>query len=225
MKQFSVIIPTMWKYGPFFSFLYKLLEHPTVGEVFIINNNVTNTPLLSQHSKLRMKNFPDNMMINPAWNYGVAQSNFDHLLILNDDVTFDTNVLYTVSEFLDKGKLLVINRPHPDDPPKDTSGGPKIVKYQPGHKLLHIGCMMFVHRKDWLPVPAGLNLYYGDSWLWDHMLKRYDENYLIEDLSLDTPMNNTTCGTLPDREHQYLKETELVIGFWDHFISQASQIK
>ena len=215
----------MWKFTPFFLFLYELLNHPTVGEVIVLNNNANDTPHLTEHPKLRMMNFVDNTMINPAWNYGVANANFDYLCILNDDVLFDLNQLPVVIDFLEKGKLITINL-QPPEKPFDVIGEGRIVKYHLGYKLYHIGCMMFVHRDDWEPIPAGLNLYYGDNWLWDVMLARYNENYLLENIFIETP-TNVTCGSLPnmDRHYEYLKETELVSGSLAYFVTRAASIK
>jgi len=219
MKQFSVIIPTMWKYTPFFLFLKQILNHPSVGEVIIVNNAFRDTPLIENHPKITMLTFPENIKINPAWNYAVAHATYEHLLILNDDVVFDLGVLEGVLNFLEQGKLVMINLPHPDAP-YTVTGEARIVKYQPGHRLYHIGCMMFLHRADWYPVPSGLDLYYGDTWLWGYMLEKYNENYLLENAFVDTP-TNSTCGTFSDRENTYNRETALYAGMYKFYISQA----
>ena len=220
MKQLSIIIPTMWRHKPFVTFLYQLLNYPAVGEVFLINNDVERTPFqeLVEHPKLKIKHFPENITVNPSWNYGVAQTNFEYLLILNDDITFDLTALDTVLNFMQQGRFIV-NFPHPNDP-YTVTGESRLVKYQPGHKLHHIGCMMFIHRRDYIPIPSGLNFDYGDTWMWDYMLARYNENYLLENIFYDTPMS-VTNQTLPNRQNIYLKETELVIGSWNYYISWA----
>lgn len=222
MKQFSVIIPTMWRYAPFTVFLYQLLNHPAVGEVFVINNDIERTPFheLKEHPKLKMKNFPENMTVNPSWNYGVAQTTFDYLLILNDDIVFDLTALDKVLEFLEQGKFIVMNFPHPEDP-YTVTGQMRLVKYYTGHKLHHIGCMMFMHRNDYLPIPSGLNYNYGDNWFWDYMIARYNENYLLENIYYDSP-KSVTIQTITNRENLFLKETEIVGGMWDYYVSRAA---
>jgi len=208
----------MWRYKPFVPFLYQLADHWSVGEVIIFNNAIRDTPPLNPHPKIKLINFPENIKVNPAWNYSVSQSQYENLFILNDDVIFDLGVLGMILEFLQQGRVIMANLAKSDD--QSTLGHARLVKYQPGHRVHHMGCMMFIHRDDWYPIPAGLEINYGDSWIWDYMLAKYNENYLLENAFIDTPESVTT---LLDREHIYLRETELVRGMWDYYIKLLSK--
>ena len=218
MKQFSVIIPTMWRFAPFFKFLYNMLNHPCVGEVILIDNDVMVTPLLENHPKLRVFQFPKNIKVNPAWNLGAACAQFEHLLILNDDVLFDLKTLDFVLEFLEPGRLVMINLPHPTNPYVVT-GVPRLVQFQPGYQLFHIGCMMYIHRNDWHAIPSGLELFHGDTWIWDYMLAKYNQNYLLENAAVFTP-GSVTCNTFTDKEEINSLETQLYLSMSKFYIDR-----
>lgn len=223
--MFSIIIPTMWKFKPFTSFLETLVLHPQVGEIILINNLASSTPeapVLS-HPKVKMHTFPQNIFVNPAWNFGVAVSQFDNLCILNDDVIFDPKVLDKVSDLLQPSKMFAVNLP-PLGSNTPNLGSVRIRKFQEGQPLFHFGCLMFIHKNDWIPIPAGLNLYYGDNWMWDSMKARYDENYVIEDLFLYTPFN-TTGATLPDREYLFQLESLFVERYWPLLMKSLETLK
>jgi hypothetical protein len=219
--MFSVIIPTMWLVPKFTEVLSQLVEQNIIGEVIIINNNYNSTPnhpILS-HPKIKMQDFPENIYVNPAYNYGVATSNFDKLTFMNDDIVFDMNIFNVVSVILDNAKIVAVNLPNVNEegvvfvPP----GQIVVDKYVPGMHLHHIGCLMFMNKEDYVPIPAGLNLYYGDTWLWEVMLTMYDQNYLISNFQFET-QTSVTCNTLPDREWIYLRESHLVKKLWPFFV-------
>jgi hypothetical protein len=202
----------MWKFPPFVSFLKDLVLHPAVGEIIIINNCVNETiasDILS-HSKIKILDFKENIFVNPAWNIGVALSSFDNICLLSDDVIFDIKLLDRLTDQLTSGKMFVVNLP---DSNTITRGTIEIKQYVDGDRIFHFGCLMFLHKSNWVPIPAGLNVYYGDSWLWDLIKNTTGENYVINDLFLYTP-TNTTGQTIPDIATIYMKESLLVDALW-----------
>ena len=89
--MFTVIVPTMWKYLPFYEFLSDMLMIPSVGEIFIIDNNPDERPDLPilSHKNIRIETFGRNIYVNPAWNYAVPLAKYDRICLYGDDLIFD----------------------------------------------------------------------------------------------------------------------------------------
>jgi hypothetical protein len=224
MNKISIVVATMWRFQPFIDFLKDIVEHPAVGEVIIINNAWKDTPTDSvlQHQKVRLYNFPENIYVNPAWNVGVAISAFDNLCILSDDVIFDLKLLTRIQAQLTQGKIFAVNVPF--DTTVQIKGLIEFKKFHEGMQLYHYGCLIFMHKDDWVPIPSGLNISYGDCWMWDSMKAKYNENYVIEDLFFYTP-SGATLAVIPDRDHIYGRETELVKSYWPFLMRQLEKEK
>ena len=54
----SVVVPTLWKYEPFLDFVSSLVQVGTIGEIIIINNNQSATPIhdVLSHPKVKLIN-------------------------------------------------------------------------------------------------------------------------------------------------------------------------
>lgn len=206
----------MWKYSPFVGFLNQLVEHDKIGEIIIVNNDFSNTPQerVLHHPKIRMHNFKFNIFVNPAWNYGVGVSQYDKLCILSDDVLFDLRLLDLLSIELVKGRLIV-NSPEPPNSSHVVTGNFRLV---PGTDApWEFGSLMFITKCDWINIPAGLDLFHGDSWMWDTMKIRYGTNYMIKDLHFYTP-RSVTVSNLPNRESIYIdRECKLYSVLLDNY--------
>ena len=198
-KKFSVVVPTMWKYAPFKDFLNELLECDHVGEVIIIDNEPQNTPDLNVHSaKLRYKTFGENIYVNPAWNWGVENALFDNVCILNDDMKFDLSVLPAVSSVLENpatGVCGIIPGIAGYNQCPITDGNFQVIPWQQDMHTFGYGCLMFVNKNNWTPVPEELKIYYGDYFIFDKHLSVGRTNYCIVNLKHETPYAQT-CTTL-----------------------------
>jgi hypothetical protein len=212
MNQISIVIPTMWKFAPFINFLKDLLEHPLVGEVIIINNDIGSTPQseVLKHPKVKLKVFLNNIIVNASWNFGVAIAENEKVCILNDDIIFDLRVFNRVSEFLEPGKFVVtVPESH-----LVASGGHivqghiRIEPYHRGVDMFHFGAMMFICKQDWIDIPAGLDMFYGDYWAFETMLTRFNQNYIVRDVFFWTEIE-TTSSTFSNKEEIYNKETQI----------------
>jgi len=197
--MYSVVIPTMWKYPKFVEFLNDLLEFADVGEVLLINNNIDDMPPLPiSHPKLRTFTYGINIGVNPAWNLGVAESKYDKICIANDDVVFDQKMFRRVDTVLgpDSGVVGICPGIKDFDQPPFETGLCQIVPWS-GQHTYGFGCLMFVHKSWWIPIPDGLKIYYGDNWIFDTCLARGRVNYLITDVFFYTPFATTT-GQITD---------------------------
>jgi len=202
--KFSVVIPTMWRHKPFPNFLKKLVEVDAVGEIIIINNDMEAQPddEVLNHPKVILHNFKLNILVNPAWNYGVGMSLYDNLCILNDDVDFDLAAFDFLQTEMKPGRFIVYSQSHSNGSPSSPMGPMTLVK--PTEQIYDIGTLMFIKRQDWVNIPAGLDFFHGDSWLWDTMKYRFDENYIIKNVRYSTP-HQVTSSTITNKEFVYVE--------------------
>jgi hypothetical protein len=181
----TVVIPTMWRYAPLLDFVGYIARVDVVEEIIIINNDNTRTPdhAVLSHPKVRLVDFGHNIFVNPAWNWGVNHSKSDKVCILNDDCTFDLKLLYRVDEFLteDMGSIgLSAGRVDLGQTPL-TNGA---IDFEPfaGQACYGWGNLMFVHKKHWRDIPAGLDIWFGDVFIFDYPLFNGRQNYFITNM-------------------------------------------
>jgi GT2 family glycosyltransferase len=220
MNDIVVIIPTMWKYKPFYDFLPDLIESYYVNEVIVINNDSINAPrelvdsiASRQFYKFKTKVFQNedgsNMGVNPAWNLGVDKSGSSIICLLNDDVIFDMRLFRKVIKFFDENPDAGVVGLNPSTPEfnqrKNVSGEITFEEWQPNMHTYGFGSLMFLQRKHYIPVPNGLKIYYGDNWLFDIQLRVGRKNYMINDLAHYTPFAQTT-KTLPNLQETLEQE-------------------
>jgi glycosyltransferase involved in cell wall biosynthesis len=195
---YSVIVPTMWRVPvQFVAFVDALCQHARVGEVIIINNDNTRTPNnLPVSSKIKMLDYGRNIYVNPAWNVGVAESRFDKLCIVNDDVVFSLEILERLDNLLTPEAGVFGLCPGVADfaQPPVTTGTIDIVPWT-GQHTYGFGCLMFVHKKSWQSIPPGLDIYYGDNYIFDLQLARNKTNYLITNMIFKSQFAATTSDT------------------------------
>lgn len=194
MEKFTLVIPTMWRYQPFVKFLSDLIESEWVDEIVIVNNDNKNTPdspILS-HGKIKMFDFGTNVYVNPVFNLGVKLSRNNFVCLLNDDIVFDFKMFHHVARVLSPTTGVVGICPGLDEfkQPPFTSGTIEIVPWQ-GQHTFGFGCLMFIHKQAWIPIPEEFKLYYGDNWIFDTALARGMTNYLITDALFFTPYAQT----------------------------------
>jgi len=194
--KFSVVVPTMWRYEGFVPFLSKLLNCTNVEEVIVIDNDTNSRPTLPTNSKLRVFEFGTNIFVNPAWNFGIKESRCNKVLIVNDDIEFDTAVFDAVSEYVTPDNGLIGLCPgEPDfNQYQITDGNIKIIKWQ-GEHTYGFGCMFFVDKRNWVDIPSDLKIYYGDNFTFDLMIAANKPNYLITNMKFGGKFAQTTSDT------------------------------
>jgi len=179
----SYVVPTMWKFPPFPDFLQDVCDHELVNDVVLINNAPDQTPdhPVMNHPKILHKNFGRNIFVNPAWNLGAMCSKSDIICVANDDIMFDLRLF---------GKLIRHMKPEHgtygincSDP---VSGE---IRFDPhtNQSVFGFGQLFFVHRQNWCMIPPGLNIYFGDNFVFDTHKHKLGTNYLIKNLLHYTP--------------------------------------
>lgn len=213
--MFTVIVPTMWKYPPFYEFLSDMLMMPSVGEIFIIDNNPDERPnlLILSHKNIRIETFGRNIYVNPAWNYAVPLSKYDRICLYGDDLIFDLKLFHRMIPHISPVRgVFGISPGVVDTIQKPVSTGEIEIQHSPTpynfRDHLGFGMLMFMHKTNWIPIPDGLDLFWGDNFIYDTQFLMMDQNYIITNLLHHTPYASTT-STLPEVNTKLLDENEI----------------
>jgi FkbM family methyltransferase len=192
--KYSIIIPTMWRCPQItIPFLAELSAHPLVDEIIIIDNDHQNRPKLIPTNKVKITSFGKNVYVNPAWNFGVKRAKNDLLCIVNDDIAFDLNLLKKLKPLLttDNGTFGLCPGEKDFNQPLITNGDIDIIPWS-GQHTYGYGCLFFLHKQNWQPVPQGLEVYYGDNYIFDLQLAKRRTNYLITNMKFKGLFAQTT---------------------------------
>lgn len=193
--KYTVIIPTMWRCPQItVPFLAELNAHPLVDEIIVIDNDVERRPaLIPQSDKITLVNFGKNIFVNPSWNFGVGTARNDLLCVVNDDIAFDTNVFAKLIPYLTPDKGLTGLCPGEKDfnQVPITTGTIDIIPWN-GQHTYGYGCLFFLHKASWSRIPDGLDVYYGDNYIFDLQLIKGKTNYLITNMKFKGHFAQTT---------------------------------
>lgn len=205
-EKFTVIVPTMWRCKDVFArALVNYIECDLVDEVIIINNDKNVTPDWSvlNNYKIRLINQETNIFCNPAWNLGVELAINEKLCIVNDDFEFDPKVFEKVKDLIipQNGALGMITG-HVSTHPPTTDKSISIIQWIPETMMSYsgyhdkvmphgFGQLFFTHKENWVPIPNGLDLYFGDDVVFHQHLCKGLNNYLIYNFDWHTPMAQT----------------------------------
>lgn len=208
--MFTIVVPTMWKFERFISFLYDLVEHPLIGEIIIINNDPQNTPnndILHCHHKINMVDFGHNIYVNPAWNWGVEHANHNKICIMNDDIIYDTKIFNRVNSYLNKdiGVIGVGLLPCNEN---FTDGMIRIIPRNKSFNLFGFGMLFFVHKESYVPVPEQLQMYFGDNFIHDNSIWRGKKVFIINDLFYYSPYGSTGIYMMDEMNKMFAIEKE-----------------
>lgn len=207
----SVIIPTLWKAKELETMLPVLSNHPLVGEILIYNNDTAaqNEQLLKLK---KVKNVPQktNIFVNPAWNLGVKKAKYDKICLMSDDIVFDARVFDVVYDKITDSVGTI--GPHGKCIKKFYVQSP-LVRIEPSSEFWHgYGTLLFIHKKNYLPVPKEFLIYFGDVWQYDYNLIQGRQNYCIKGFCVKTEMG-TTSGSFKEMTDA---ETEIHRDLFEH---------
>lgn len=194
----SVVVPTMWKYSPFLDFISYVVRNEVVSEVIIINNNATATPNhhILTHPKVKLFDPGRNIFVNPAWNFGIAVSAENKVCILNDDIIFDLKLFYKVDDFLNESiGSIGLNAGIVEMKQTPVTNGEIIFEPYTNQMCYGFGNLMFIHKAHWRPIPQGLDVWYGDNYIFDYYFFKGFQNYFISNM-LHHHESSTTVNTV-----------------------------
>lgn len=152
-------MPTMWRSERTLPLLTQYNECPHVKEILLINNNSKDTLDTSHLQKVVTASFGGNMFVNPSWNIGVSMSSSEHVVISNDDITFDVN---KALEFMSEQEFDCVGV-HPVGINSDDEHQMEILD---GTFIGHgWGILMFMKKQRYKKIPSSLKIWFGDNWL------------------------------------------------------------
>lgn len=174
--MYSVIIPTLLKSELIWKLLDDLNNCPEVGEILVIDNSGR---FKSDLEKVKRIEVPENIFVNPAWNLGVSLAQFENICLCNDDVNFDCRVF---SEIPDPEGVIGQFTGNYYLSHEDTLEIEEIIDRPSGW-----GCLMFLRREDYKPIPEFLKIACGD----DYLLKSLPA-FQLKGLKIHTRMSSTS---------------------------------
>ena len=180
--MFSAIIPTMWKSPRITKLVEDLCNCESVGEVIIIDNAPGEDQRLPNNSKIALHLMAENIYVNAAWNYGVERSQFENILICNDDVNFNPSFLGIYDDSLQHVGII----------------GMAFENYQlKADHNIHLkpmkdrpygwGCLMLIHKSKYTQIPEDLLIANGDDWLAQHATP-----FVLHGLSIQSEISTTS---------------------------------
>ena len=172
----------MWKSPRITQLLTDLCECESVGEVIIIDNNPSESQPLPNSAKISLHLMAENIYVNPAWNYGVERSQFENILICNDDVNFNPSFLGIYDDSLQHVGII----------------GMAFENYQlKADHNIHLkpmkdrpygwGCLMLIHKSKYTQIPEDLLIANGDDWLAQHATP-----FVLHGLSIQSEISTTS---------------------------------
>jgi len=209
----SVVVPTMWRFAPFIDFLKDLIQVDVIDEIIIVNNDNTRTPdspVLS-NPKIQILDFGGNIFVNPAWNIGVNTSKNDIVCILNDDLIFDLRLFYKIENFITpETGVIGLSEGVVDLGQTPITTGEIIFEPFTGQNCYGFGELMFIHKRNWKDIPSGLNIGFGEVFIFERLLFKGYQNYFISNM-LHFHGGSTTQREVPRPEAEArLKQEQLI---------------
>lgn len=185
----------MWKFSPFLDFVKYIIKLDVVSEVIIINNDNSKTPdhPTLNDPKIKMFDFGKNIYVNPAWNAGVNSSKSDIVCIMNDDLIFDIRLFYKVDEFINP-KIGAIGQSAGVKEFGQTPVTTGEIYFQPfiGQNCFGFGELMFLHKDNWVDIPKGLDIGFGDIFIFERLSFSGKQNYFTTNMFYYHASNSTT---------------------------------
>lgn len=210
--MYSVIIPTMWRGAEFERMLPLLDSSNNVSEIIIIDNQPSNCPnwMNRDWNKVKLFAFQKNIFVNPAWNLGVDKAENDEICIMNDDILFDVAVFDWLSDKTLQGPTFAgyclrsfsdyDNNRHDIIP--SLAANPEI--RQNSRVPYRFGCLMFLQKTTWVPIPNEIKIYFGDCWIVRTHQIQGILPYCIDGFAFATRDMSTSCKFAHVNDHEFL---------------------
>ena len=180
--MFTAIIPTLWKSPRITQLIADLCACEFVGEVIVIDNNPSEYRPTPESAKLSIHLMPENTYVNPSWNYGVERSQFENILICNDDINFNPSFLGIYDDSLQHTGIIGMDFSN-YQLKADHNIHLKPMKDRP----YGWGCLMLIHKSKYVPIPDDLLIANGDDWLAQHATP-----FVLHGLALQSEISTTS---------------------------------
>ena len=197
MSKVSAIIPTLWRAKKFTDHLVNVLvEDESVGEIIIIDNAPAD--FFYDNEKVVILRQEENIYVNPSWNLGVEESDYDKFIILNDDIIIPYNFVSKLEKWLTKDKGIIgIDKPSVIKVVDCSNENITFLDREIALKSIVIrdwgfGIVMAGHRNSYYKIPENIRIWYGDDYLTQMNNEQGKVNYVIDDIPIFTKMSATS---------------------------------
>ena len=203
LSKVSVIIPTLWKAKEFTDHLVNVLvEDESVGEIIIIDNAPTDF-CYSDEKVCTLKQL-ENLYVNPSWNVGIEESDYDKFIILNDDIIIPYNFVSSLEGLLteDKGvigidsKAVIAIDGFTNE--NITFLDRKITLKSIRMRDWGFGIVIAGNKKSYHEIPENIRIWHGDDYLVQLNNEVAKTSYVIDNVPIFTKMSTTS--DLPEFE-------------------------
>jgi len=203
--MYSVIIPTLWKCDRLKETLKELDSHPLVGEILLFDNTANETSIINL-PKLKHILEGRNTYVTAPWNKGAAMAQYDKLLVLNDDNWMDWNILYSLSDFItEEVGLIGMDEKNHHMTETDYEVGLEPVNHRNGG----YGCVLFLHKNSWIPIPEEMMIWGQDDWLFVKNRNYGKQNYKLVNFKVNGSVSLTHEALANDDEINKIKQNDL----------------
>ena len=197
MSKVSAIIPTLWRAKKFTDHLVNVLvEDESVGEITIIDNAPAD--FFYDNEKVVTLRQEENLYVNPSWNLGVEESDYDKFIILNDDIIIPYNFVSQLEKWLTEDRGIIgIDKPSVIKVADCSNENITFLDREITLKSIVMrdwgfGIVMAGHRKSYYKIPENIRIWYGDDYLTQMNNEQGKVNYVIDDIPIFTKMSATS---------------------------------
>ena len=163
MIKYSVIIPTLWKSNRIHTLLFDLIKCQYVDEIILIDNAGKFFEYYEALDKVKLVQVEENIYVNPAWNLGIKIAKNNLVVLVNDDINFDTNIFGVIDEnILNQFGIVGMGEGNYKEEIDETKG-PYLDVWKPGVNDWGWGCMILLDKKNWIDIPEDIKIWYGDN--------------------------------------------------------------
>ena len=197
MSKVSAIIPTLWKAKDFTDHLVEvLIEDKSVGEIIIIDNAPTD--FFYDNKKVVTLKQEENLYVNPSWNLGVEESDYDNFIIFNDDIIIPYNFVFQLEYLLTEDKGIVgidargVIQVESFSRNNITFLDREVTLKSIVNRNWGFGIAFGGHRKSYHKIPENIRVWFGDDYLVQMNKELGKINYVVDDLPIFTKMSATS---------------------------------
>ena len=219
MSKVSAIIPTLWRAKKFTDHLVNVLvEDESVVEIIIIDNAPAD--FFYDNEKVVMLRQEENIYVNPSWNLGVEESDYDKFIILNDDIIIPYNFVSQLEKWLTEDRGIIgIDKPSVIKVADCSNENITFLDREIALKSIVMrdwgfGIVMAGHKKSYHKIPENIRIWYGDDYLVQMNNEQGKVNYVIDDVPIFTRMSTTSDA----EEFNEIKNVDTLM--YDRFIKR-----
>lgn len=163
----SIVIPTLWQAQEIHETIDSFKKYNEVDAELIIIDNATSN---FEDDLLTVIKPNTNTGVNPAWNAGVSLSKYQHVLLLNDDITFNFKLFFKFLQQidinnLDYGIIACDREKFAIREINEDTDELSLAKNEHG-RFFGFGCFMILNKTYYHLIPSPLKVFYGDDFIY-----------------------------------------------------------